>query len=113
MIMLGDRILVEPIEKAEGAILIPDAVDDGPQSGKVLDVGGGLVGPMGKEPLEVLVGDVVLYNKGTGLKIKDEGKALLIMREFEVLAVGSRVVRPLAEKMAAIGCSNISSKKEE
>ncbi len=81
---LADRIVVEPLSSEEvtkGGIVLPDTAKEKPQEGKVLDNGS-------VQPLEVKVGDTVLYGKYSGTEIKNkDGDTLLIIREEEVLAI--------------------------
>ena len=89
---LSDRIVVEPLSSEEvtkGGIVLPDTAKEKPQEGKVVAVGKGKLLENGQvSPLEVKVGDVVLYAKYTGNEIKTkDGDTLLIMREEEVLAI--------------------------
>ena len=82
---LADRVVVEPLdaeEKTAGGIFIPDNAKERPQKGKVVAVGPG----KGDEKMELKKDDVVLYGKYSGTEIKVNGKALLIMRESDVLA---------------------------
>ena len=82
---LADRVVVEPLdaeEKTAGGIFIPDNAKEKPQKGKVIAVGPG----KGDEKMELKKDDVVLYGKYSGTEIKVNGKALLIMRESDVLA---------------------------
>ncbi|HXE79560.1 MAG TPA: co-chaperone GroES [Vicinamibacterales bacterium] len=89
---LRDRILVERIDEAEqksaGGIIIPDTAKEKPQQGRVVAVGKGRVNDKGDVfPLDVKVGDTVLFGKYAGTEIKIEGKEYLIIREDEVLGV--------------------------
>jgi chaperonin GroES len=89
---LGDRIVVQALEAEEvtkGGIILPETAKEKPQEGKIVAVGRGKVGDNGQvQPLEVKVGDRVLYGKYTGNEIKTkDGKEYLIMREEDVLAV--------------------------
>ena len=82
---LADRVVVEPLdaeEKTVGGIFIPDNAKEKPQKGKVIAVGPGKA----DEKMELKKDDVVLYGKYSGTEIKVNGKALLIMRESDVLA---------------------------
>ncbi len=82
---LADRVVIEPLdaeEKTSGGIYIPDNAKEKPQKGKVIAVGAGKK----DEPMELAAGDLVLYGKYSGTEIKVDGKALLIMRESDVLA---------------------------
>ncbi len=88
---LHDRILVERIdeeEKTPGGIIIPDTAKEKPSRGKVVAVGSGRKTEDGKViPLEVKVGDKILFGKYAGTEIKIEGKEYLMMREDEVFAI--------------------------
>ena len=89
---LGDRVLVErdkASEKTAGGIVLPDTAKDKPQQGKVLAVGEGRVTKDGKrKPLQVKVGDAVLFTSYAGEEFKIEGdKKVLLMREDDILAV--------------------------
>ena len=83
---LADRVLVEPAEaevKTASGIIIPDTAKEKPQNGKVIAVG------VGKkdEPMEVKVGDAVLYGKYSGTEITVEGTEYLMMRQSDILAI--------------------------
>ena len=88
---LHDRVLVRRLEEKEtarGGIIIPDTAKEKPMEGKVLAVGNGRVLENGKKlPLDVKVGDKILFGKYSGQEIKIDGEEYLIMREDEVLAV--------------------------
>jgi chaperonin GroES len=87
---LGDRILVEPIEKEEkkGGIIIPDTAKEKPQEGKVIAVGPGKRTDDGKIlPMNVKVGDRVLYGKYSGTEVKIDDKNYLILHEDDILGV--------------------------
>ncbi|MCM8800575.1 MAG: co-chaperone GroES [Candidatus Omnitrophica bacterium] len=88
---LGDRILVKPLEaeeKTKGGIILPDTAKEKPQEGKVIAVGKGRVLEDGKiQPLEVKVGDRILYGRYSGTEIKIEGEEHLIIKEEDVLAI--------------------------
>lgn len=89
---LGDRVVVKPLEaenKTKGGIVLPDTAKEKPQEGKVVAVGKGKVMENGSvAPLEVKVGDKVLYGKYSGNEITTkEGEELLIMREEDILAI--------------------------
>jgi chaperonin GroES len=89
---LGDRVVIKPLEaeaKTKGGILLPDTAKEKPQEGKVMAVGKGKVLENGSlQPLEVKVGDKVLYGKYSGNEITTkEGEELLIMREEDILAI--------------------------
>jgi chaperonin GroES len=88
---LHDRIIVERLEeetKTAGGIIIPDTAKEKPQQGKVIAVGKGKKTEDGKVlPLDVKVGDKILFGKYAGTEIKIEGKEYLMMREEDVLGV--------------------------
>jgi len=88
---LHDRLLVRRIEEketAKGGIIIPDTAKEKPQKGEVLAAGNGKVLENGtKLPLDVKVGDKILFGKYSGTEIKIDGEDVLILREEEVLAV--------------------------
>ncbi len=88
---LGNRIVVEPIEQEEmtaGGIVLPETAKEKPQKGKVLSIGPGDRDEEGKRiPMDVSVGDTVLFAKYSGTEIKLDGKKLLILRETDLLAI--------------------------
>jgi len=88
---LRDRILVKRLEEEEtrvGGIIIPDTAKEKPQQGKVHAIGNGRVNDEGKViPLDVSVGDTVLFGKYAGTEIKLDGEEYLIVREDEVLGI--------------------------
>ena len=89
---LQDRVIVkrleEAVEKTKGGIIIPDTAKEKPQQGKVIAVGKGKVNDDGKvTPLDVKVGDKILFGKYSGSEIKIDGEEHLIMREEDILGV--------------------------
>jgi chaperonin GroES len=89
---LGDRVVVEREEAkgtTAGGIVLPDTAKDRPQKGKVVAVGDGRVAKDGKrKPLQVKVGDNVLFTSYAGEEFKIEGdQKVLLMREDDILAV--------------------------
>ncbi len=87
---LGDRVLVEVLEEdmqKQGSLYIPDTAKEKPQEGKVVAVGKGRYEDGKWVPLDVKVGDTVLYGKYAGTEIKHQGKEYLIVRENDILAV--------------------------
>ncbi len=88
---LGSRVVVEPIEMEEmtaGGIVLPETAKEKPQKGKVLSIGPGDRNEEGKRvPMDVSVGDTVLFAKYAGTEIKVEGKKLLILKESDLLAI--------------------------
>ncbi len=88
---LGNRVVVEPTEQDEitaGGIVLPETAKEKPQKGKVLSAGPGERDDDGKYiPMDVKVGDIVLFAKYAGTEIKVDGKKLLILRESDLLAI--------------------------
>ncbi len=88
---LHDRVVVRRLEQEEktaGGIIIPDTAKEKPQEGKVVAVGKGKANDDGKViPLDVKVGDKILFGKYSGSEIKVNGEELLIMREDDILGV--------------------------
>jgi chaperonin GroES len=88
---LGDRIVVKLVkqeEKTKGGIVLPDTVKEKPQEGEVVAVGSGKVLENGQKlPLEVKVGDKIIFSKYAGTEVKIEGEELIIFSERDVLAV--------------------------
>ncbi|MGQ9694377.1 MAG: co-chaperone GroES [Thermodesulfobacteriota bacterium] len=88
---LHDRIIVKRVEEEErtkGGIIIPDTAKEKPMEGKVIAVGKGKILDDGKiQPLDVKVGDRVLFGKYAGTEVKIEGEEHLIMREDDILGV--------------------------
>jgi chaperonin GroES len=88
---LGDRVLVRRVkeeEKTKGGIIIPDTAKEKPIEGRVVAVGNGKLLKDGKlRPLEVKVGDVVLFGKYSGTEVKIDGEEHVLIREDDVLAI--------------------------
>ena len=88
---LHDRVLVRRIEsdeKTSGGIIIPDTAKEKPQEGEILAVGAGSRDDEGTVvPLDLKVGDRVLFGKWSGSEVKIDGEDLLIMKESDVLGV--------------------------
>ena len=83
---LADRVLIEPKEaetKTASGIYIPDTAKEKPQQGKVIAVGPGKK----DEPMEVKVGDEVLYGKYAGTEVTVEDKKYLIVKQSDILAI--------------------------
>jgi chaperonin GroES len=88
---LGERVIVEPLEKEEttsSGIILPDTAKEKPQEGKVIGVGPGRATDDGKGrvPMEIKVNDRVIYSKFAGTEYKDGDKDYLILRESDILA---------------------------
>ena len=91
---LADRVVVEPLEKDEetfagGKLVLPDTAKEKPQQGSVLAVGPGRLDEDGKRiPMEVKVGDTVVYAKYSGTQFKAEGgQEILFLKESDILAI--------------------------
>ena len=87
---LADRVVVKPLEESEtmrGGLYIPDTAKEKPQQGEIMAVGPGRFEEGKRVPMELKVGDKVLYGKYSGTEITLEGDAVLILRETDVLAV--------------------------
>ena len=91
---LADRVLVKPMEKEErtkSGIYLPDTAKEKPQEGEVLAVGPGKMTDDGKRvPLDLKVGDRVIYAKYGGTEIKVDEEDLIILRESDILAKKSK-----------------------
>ncbi|MEK9732540.1 MAG: co-chaperone GroES, partial [Pelagibacteraceae bacterium] len=88
---LHDRVLVESLESEEktaGGIIIPDTAKEKPQEGKVIAVGPGAKSEDGKiTPMDVKVGDHILFGKWSGTEVKIDGKEYAIMKESDIMGV--------------------------
>ena len=89
---LADRVLVKRVEEemqtTAGGIIVPDTAKEKPQRGKVVAVGPGEMTDEGKrKPLEVEVGDEILFGKWSGSEISIDGEEYLFMKESDILAV--------------------------
>lgn len=87
---LADRVVVKPIEREEttkGGIVIPDTAKERPQEGEVVAVGPGKYEDGKRVPMEVKVGDRVLFAKYGGTEVKIDGDEYLVLRESDILAI--------------------------
>ena len=88
---LHDRVIVKRIDeerKSAGGIVIPDTAAEKPDQGEVIAVGKGKILEDGKvRPLDLKVGDKILFGKYGGTEVKVDGEELLVMREEDVMAV--------------------------
>ena len=88
---LHDRVLIRRVaeeEKTAGGIIIPDTAKEKPMEGEVVAVGPGARGEDGKiHPLDVKVGDRVLFGKWSGTEIKLDGEELMIMKESDLMGI--------------------------
>ena len=83
---LGDRIIIEPQEaedKTASGIIIPDSAKEKPQKGEIVAIGTGKK----DEPLNVKVGDTILYGKYAGTEINIDGVEYLIMKESDIYGI--------------------------
>jgi chaperonin GroES len=88
---LHDRVVVRRVdseEKTKGGIIIPDTAKEKPQEGEIIAVGSGARDEAGKlVPLDVKVGDRVLFGKWSGTEVKLNGEDLLIMKESDIMGI--------------------------
>jgi chaperonin GroES len=88
---LHDRVVVRRLEEertSAGGIVIPDSAAEKPMTGEILAVGNGKVQENGDQrPLDVKVGDKVLFGKYSGTEVKVEGDDVLVMREDDIMGV--------------------------
>jgi chaperonin GroES len=91
---LHDRVLVQPLdgeEKTAGGIIIPDTAKEKPSEGKIIAVGPGAKTEDGKIlPMEVRVGDLVLFGKWSGTEVKIDGVEYSIMKESDIMGIMSK-----------------------
>ena len=99
---LHDRVILKRIEadsKTAGGLIIPDSAQEKPSQGEIIAVGPGGRDENGKlTPIDVKVGDVVLFGKWSGTEVKIDGQDLLIMKESDIMGVLEETV---AKKKAA------------
>ena len=99
---LHDRVVVKRVtadEKTAGGIIIPDTAQEKPSQGEVIAVGPGGRDEAGKLiPIDIKVGDRVLFGKWSGNEVKIDGQDLLIMKESDIMGV---IDEPAAKKKAA------------
>ena len=87
---LADRVVIRSLEDAEqtrGGLFIPDSAKEKPQHGEILAVGPGRYDEGKRVPMDVKVGDKILYGKYSGTEVLIDGEPLLILRETDVLAI--------------------------
>lgn len=91
LIPLYDRVIVKssaPEEVTKGGIIIPDTAKEKPMQGEIVAIGNGKLNDEGKlTPLQVKVGDNVIYGKYSGTEITIEGEEYLMMRESDIFAI--------------------------
>ena len=89
---LADRVVIRALEETEtmrGGLYIPDTAKEKPQQGEVIAVGPGRFEKDKRVPMDVKVGDKVLYGKYSGTEVTIDGEQFLILRESDVLAIVS------------------------
>jgi chaperonin GroES len=87
---LADRVVIRPLEESEqmkGGLYIPDTAKEKPMQGEIIAVGPGRIERGSKVPMELKVGDRVLYGKYSGTEVKLGDEEVLIIKESDVLAV--------------------------
>ncbi len=88
---LHDRVLIKVLdseEKTSGGIIIPDTAKEKPQEGEVVAVGPGAMNETGKvAPMDVKIGDIVLFGKWSGTDVKIDGKEYSIMKESDIMGI--------------------------
>ena len=88
---LADRVLIEPLEaetKTASGLIIPDTAKEKPQEGEVMAVGLGAKNEDGKlTPMDVKVGDIVLFGKWSGTEVKIDGQEYSIMKEADIMGI--------------------------
>jgi chaperonin GroES len=102
---LHDRVLVRRVEEdktTSGGIIIPDTAKEKPSQGEILAVGPGARNEKGDlVPLDVKVGDRVLFGKWSGTEVKMDGEELLIMKETDIMGVLEGAAKSGKQKKAA------------
>ena len=95
---LGDRVVVKPVEEEErtpGGIVLPDVAKEKPQQGEVAAVGPGELNERGeRNPMDVKVGDRVIYSKYAGTEVKLGEEEYLILRQSDILAIVEKEAAP-------------------
>ncbi|MBL0389213.1 co-chaperone GroES [Tumebacillus sp. ITR2] len=90
---IGDRVVIKVVEREEktaSGLFLPDTAKEKPQEGEIIAVGTGKVVGNAVLPLELNVGDRVIYSKYAGTELKYDGVEYLILREADILAVVER-----------------------
>jgi chaperonin GroES len=90
VVPLADRVVIKALEEAEqmrGGLYIPDTAKEKPQQGEIIAVGPGRFEKDKRVPMDVKVGDKVLYGKYSGTEVTLDNQQYLILRESDVLAV--------------------------
>ena len=88
---LHDRVLIKVLdseEKTSGGIIIPDTAKEKPQEGEVVAVGPVAINEAGKvAPMDVKIGDIVLFGKWSGTEVKIDGKEYSIIKEYDIMGI--------------------------
>jgi chaperonin GroES len=87
---LADRVVIKALEETEqmrGGLYIPDTAKEKPQQGEIVAVGPGRFEKEKRVPMDVKVGDKVLYGKYSGTEVTLDGEQLLILKESDILAI--------------------------
>jgi chaperonin GroES len=87
---IGDRVVIKVLEgeeKTKGGIVLPDTAKEKPQEGKVVAIGSGELIEGKRVPLEVKVGDKIIFSKYAGTEVKLDGDEYLILRQSDILAI--------------------------
>jgi len=91
LVPLGDRVVIKPTPREEvskGGIVLPDTAKEKPQEGEIIAVGAGKLTDDGKRlPMDVKVGEKVIYSKYAGTEVKLDGEEFILVRQSDVLAV--------------------------
>ena len=88
---LNDRVIVKRLDqetKTASGLIIPEAAAEKPDQGRIMAIGNGKIMEDGRvRPLDVKVGDIVLFGKYSGQAVKIDGEELLVMREEDIMAI--------------------------
>ena len=87
---LADRVVIQPLEaqeKTKGGIVLPDTAKEKPQEGKIVAIGKGKTEDGKLLPMEVKVGDRILYGKYSGTEVTVDGDEYVVLHESDILAV--------------------------
>jgi len=87
---LADRVVIKVLageEKTKSGIVLPDTAKEKPQEGEVVAIGPGKFEKGEREPLDVKVGDRVIYSKYAGTEVKQDGEEYLILKQADILAI--------------------------
>jgi chaperonin GroES len=101
---LHDRVVVERLDQSEktaGGIIIPDSAQEKPMEGRIVAAGPGARAEDGSvSPLDVKVGDRVLFGKWSGTEVKIDGEELLIMKESDIMGIIEETAAKKGKKAA-------------